>query len=122
MRKRDVQIILLVIVFALAAYGVGRVVKKDSPENYVVIHVGQQVYEVVSLDEPKTVVIDRDGKHNEIKITREGVVMHDSNCEGQDCVKQGEARLDNIDKRILGGFIICLPNEISIELVKGESK
>ena len=98
------------------------VAQKSLEEDYVVISVGLQEYKRVSLDEPQTVIIDRDGKHNEVKVTNEGVVMHSSNCESQDCIKQGDVTLENIEKRILGGWIICLPNEVTIELVKGEYK
>ncbi len=123
MKKRDLLIVLMVLGIALIGIGVNKLmVQNNSSTSYVVISVNSEEYKRVSLDEPQTVVIDQGHKHNEVKITNNGVVMAASNCENQDCVKQGEATLDNIDNRVLGGWIVCLPNEVSIELVKGEAE
>jgi len=53
---------------------------------------------------------------NTIHLTPEGVYMEDSTCEGHDCVQQGEVTLDNRDARILGNMIICLPNQVTLQL------
>ena len=57
---------------------------------------------------------------NVIHLTPHGVWMEDSTCEGHDCVKQGEVTFDNIGTRILGRFILCLPNQVSLELYSTE--
>jgi len=122
MKKRDKQIVLLVIVIAfLCLVGYKFFERENAESNYVVISVDGKEYKRVSLSEPQTVVIDQDGKHNEIEITNEGVSMHSSSCSNQNCVMQGEATLENMDNRIMGGWIVCLPNKVSIELVKGEN-
>jgi hypothetical protein len=122
MKKRDKQIVLLIIVIAfLCLVGYKFFERESSDSNYVVIALDGQEYKRVSLSEPQTVVVDHEGKHNEIEITKEGVSMHSSNCYNQNCIMQGEATLENIDERIMGGWIVCLPNGVSIELVKGES-
>ena len=46
--------------------------------------------------------------------------MEDSTCEGHDCVEQGEVTFDNIGTRILGRYILCLPNQVSLELYSTE--
>ena len=57
---------------------------------------------------------------NVIHLTPHGVWMEDSTCEGHDCVEQGEVTFDNIGTRILGRYILCLPNQVSLELYSTE--
>ena len=57
---------------------------------------------------------------NTIHLTPEGVYMEHSTCDGQDCVQQGEVTLDNRDARILGNMIICLPNQVTLQLFTTE--
>ena len=57
---------------------------------------------------------------NTIHLTPEGVYMEDSTCEGHDCVQQGEVTLDNRTDRILGNMIICLPNQVTLQLYTPE--
>ncbi len=59
-----------------------------------------------------------DGTHtlNVIHVTSEGVYMESSTCENQDCVEQGIVTFENLHSRILGRFIICLPNTVMLEL------
>jgi hypothetical protein len=57
---------------------------------------------------------------NTIHLTPEGVYMEHSTCDGQDCVQQGEVTLDNRDARILGNMIICLPNQVTLQLFTPE--
>lgn len=122
MKKRDIQIVFLIIVIAFLCLVGYKFFEGESAEsNYVVISIDGKEYKRVSLSEPQIVVIEHDGKHNEIEITSEGVSMHSSSCSNQNCVMQGEATLDNMDERIMGGWIVCLPNGVSIELVKGEN-
>ena len=53
---------------------------------------------------------------NDICVTPTGVYRKCSTCDNQDCVYQGEVTLDNMDERILGNMIICLPNQVCLEL------
>ena len=57
---------------------------------------------------------------NTIHLTPEGVYMEDSTCEGHDCVQQGVVTLDNRQERILGNMIICLPNQVTLQLFTPE--
>lgn len=43
--------------------------------------------------------------------------MHSASCKNQDCVHQGDVTLDNYNNRVLNNWIICLPNQVTIELV-----
>ncbi len=53
---------------------------------------------------------------NLIHLTPEGAYMEASTCHNQDCVEQGMVTLENRETRVLGNWIICLPNQVSIEL------
>ena len=57
---------------------------------------------------------------NVIHLTPDGVYMEDSTCANHDCIKQGEVTLENLDERILGNRIICLPNQVSLQLFTPE--
>lgn len=123
MKKRDVMIILVVLLVALVPMAISKF-SNSIPEDadYVVIYLGSEEYKRIPLSEPQIVVIDQDGLHNEVKITSNGVVMHDANCDNQDCIQQGEVTLENIEYRAMEGWIVCLPNRVSVELVKGAAK
>jgi len=57
---------------------------------------------------------------NVIHLTPEGVCMEDATCENHDCVQQGAVTLENRDGRILGNMIICLPNQVVLQLFTPE--
>ena len=57
---------------------------------------------------------------NLIHLTPNGVYMEDANCEGHDCVNQGEVTLENREERILWNMVICLPHQLSAELITRE--
>lgn len=63
-----------------------------------------------------------DGKEleNTIHLTENGVYMEHSNCDNQDCVEQGMVTIENRSRRILANMIICLPNQVSLELYTPE--
>ena len=71
-------------------------------------------------DEARTVQIVQDGVgENTVEITGEAVRMAHADCDNQDCVQMGAVTRENLELRVMGGFIICLPHRISVE-VRGE--
>lgn len=64
----------------------------------------------------KQVLPDGTESENLIHLTPEGVYMEDSTCQGHDCVDQGMVTLENREERILGNMIICLPNQVLLQL------
>ncbi len=67
--------------------------------------------------EPHTLTIAQpDGGENTVALTGSGVHMESANCEGQDCVNMGEVTEENLELRVLGGFIVCLPHKLSVEV------
>ena len=53
---------------------------------------------------------------NTIHVTPDSIWMEHSTCDNQDCVMQGTVSLDNMETRVLSNMIICLPNEVVLEL------
>ncbi len=87
-------------------------------EDTVVISVGGEEKLRVPLSQPQTVTISQpSGEENVIVVTDHGVYMERSTCRNQICVHSGNLTVDNYDLRSDGPFIICLPNQVSIELV-----
>lgn len=57
---------------------------------------------------------------NMIHLTPDGVYMESSTCENQNCVEEGVVTLENRSSRILGNMIICLPNQVTLELYSAD--
>ena len=57
-----------------------------------------------------------DGGENTVALTGEAVYMESANCDNQDCVEMGAVTRDNLELRVMGGFIICLPHRVSVEV------
>lgn len=93
--------------------------KAETVRGYVVLTVGGRQYgDPIPMDRDKIITLKQDdGKLNKVHITPETVYMEFSTCENQDCVGQGEVHVDTYKDRILGTYIICLPNNVSIEMV-----
>lgn len=66
----------------------------------------------------KLVLHQQDGREttNVICLTPEGMRMEFSSCDNQLCVEQGEVTLSNRAHRLLGNQIICLPNNVLMEM------
>lgn len=68
----------------------------------------------------RTTMADGSEFVNVLHLTPNGFRMEDANCEGHDCVNQGEVTLENRENRILWNMIICLPHQLSAELITRE--
>ena len=68
----------------------------------------------------RTTLADGSEYVNVLHLTPNGFRMEDANCEGHDCVNQGEVTLENREDRILWNMIICLPHQLSAELITRE--
>ena len=96
--------------------------KAETVRAYVVLTVGgRQHGDPIPMDRDKIITLrQEDGKINKVHITPEKVYMESSTCDNQDCVNQGEVHIDTYMDRILSTYIICLPNNVSIEMVPVE--
>lgn len=63
-----------------------------------------------------TLQVIRDGGTNTVRITPDAVYMEEADCHGQDCVKMEPVTRSNLEMRVMGGFIICLPHRLSVEV------
>jgi len=59
------------------------------------------------------------GGENTVALTGDAVYMEHADCDNQDCVNMGAVTRDNLELRVMGGFIICLPHKISVEVRDG---
>ena len=94
----------------------------EEVRGYVVINVGGRQYgDPIPMDRDKIITIKQDnGDINKIHITPEYVVMESSTCENQDCIGEGEVNVNTYKDRILSTYIICLPNQVTIEMVPAD--
>ena len=96
--------------------------KAEVVRGHVLLTVGGRQYgDPIPMDRDKIITLRQDdGKINKVHITPETVYMESSTCDNQDCVQQGEVHVDTYMDRILGCYVICLPNNVSIEMVPAE--
>ena len=59
---------------------------------------------------------------NVLHLTPEGFRMKEANCEGHDCIMEGEVTLENRETRVLWNMIICLPHQLSLEMLENFSR
>ena len=84
---------------------------------YLVVSVRGIVYEPLPLAGEGSFTLRQDETTtNTVYVTPDSVRMEHSSCDNQDCVEQGTVTLDNIKTRVLSNMIICLPNEVVLEL------
>ena len=87
---------------------------------YLVVSVAGMMYEPIPLVEEGRYSIRRGDLVNVIEVTPSSIKMHESSCDNQDCVEQGVVSLENYKDRVLQNMIICLPNEVVLELYTAE--
>ncbi len=94
----------------------------EKVRGHVVLTVGGRQYgDPIPMDRDKIITLKQeDGKINKVHITPEKVFMESSTCDNQDCVQQGEITVDNYKTRVLSTYVICLPNNVSIEFIPAE--
>ena len=93
---------------------------REAAKAFLVVQVAGQMYEPIPLYEEGRYTVTRGDYVNTIAVSPDSVWMHESSCDNQDCVLQGEVTLENRDKRVLQNMILCLPNEVILELYTPE--
>lgn len=92
--------------------------KRQPGSAYLRISVNNRMYEPIALDNDYSVDIRREGGFHNLLSVEDGVVsMMYSTCDNQQCVHQGSVSIDNRDLRALYNQIICLPNEVLLEVL-----
>lgn len=83
---------------------------------YLVVTAHGYVYEPIPLYTAGRYRITFGDNVNVVEVTEDSIRMAESTCENQDCVEQGTVTLENRSKRVLQNMIICLPNDVALEL------
>ena len=112
-KKADIVLFLI-----LAALGIAvTVMSLNGAEDGSVVQVSVdgKTYGVYSLNKNQTIEIKQDKSINKITIKDGHVQMSDSTCRNQVCVDTGE-----ISKT--SQSIVCLPNKVMVEIVRGEAQ
>ena len=57
---------------------------------------------------------------NILRMTPEGFRMTEADCEGHDCISEGEVTLENRQDRLLGNMVVCAPHRLTLYLYTPE--
>jgi len=121
MKKKDVLLILGVLLLALLAFGASRLLAPASSGATVTVYVGGEEYAKVRADDYQTITIDQgDGKVNVLVIAENDVHMESSTCKNQICVHHSPIDPQQADELLLDNWIVCLPNGVSVEVTGAE--
>ena len=88
----------------------------EHAQAYLLVTVGDAVYEPIPLVTGGRYTIKRGDHINVVEVTADSICMAESSCDNQDCVYQGVVDLENKNTRVLQNMIICLPNNVMLEL------
>ena len=117
MKKRDLIIVAAVLLVAAAGMLAVKYLSPSSVTNYAKIYVGSYLYKEVPLDQDQVIVINQGNDIvNHVEVKDGAINMVDSTCPDQQCVEQGEITPENYEDRPLRNWIVCLPNQVTIEL------
>ena len=120
--KKNLIVLAVVIVLIAAAAVVAVTQRKElapvteDSRAFLVITVAGEMYEPIALEVDGRYTITRGDMVNVVAVTKDSVTMHSSTCENQDCVLQGTVSLQNRNDRVLQNMILCMPNEVVLEL------
>lgn len=95
--------------------------EKYPAESYLLVRTANSVFAPIPLTEEGSFKIAQaDGSENIVHIGKNSFYMESSNCDNQNCVGEGEVTLENKDSRVLFNMVLCLPHELSLELLTPE--
>lgn len=118
MKKRDLLIVGVLLLIAILGTLAVKYLSPNTATNYAKIYVGSYVYKEVSLDEDQVIEVNQgDGIVNHVEVKDGSIYMMDSTCSDKQCVEQGKISAENYEDRALRNWIVCLPNQVTIELV-----
>ena len=89
------------------------------PRAWLLITVDGKSYAPYPLTKTGDYTVNQKQKNakNVIHVTPDSIRMASSTCDNQLCVTEGVVTLDNKASRVLGNYIICLPNGVTLELL-----
>lgn len=110
MRRKTLFWAVLFAVIAAAAGGYG--VLHGSAATTASVYVDGKLYDTYDLSAaviPYEVTIESEYGYNTIRVSHGAIAVSAADCEGQDCVRQGEIRDSLLP-------IVCLPHHVVIEI------
>lgn len=113
MKKKDIIIIALALLAALALYLVSQVSLGAEASVVVVTVDGEEVLRKPLAMEKRYEIAQEDGSLNVIRVEDGAVFMEEANCRDGLCIRQGKMR--NGAKTI-----VCLPHKVVVQL-KGDA-
>lgn len=117
MKKRDLLIVAALLLIAVAGMAAVKFLSPSKAAGTAKILVGNYVYKEVSLSEDQVIEIDQGNDIvNHVEVKDGAIFMADSTCPDQQCVDQGEVTMENYEERVLRNWIVCLPNQVTVEL------
>ena len=66
--------------------------------------------------EAHTLTAETGEGRNTLRLTGNAVYMESADCANHDCVGMGEVTRENLETRVMGGWIVCLPHRLSVEV------
>ena len=95
--------------------------QEQSASGYLFIILEGRIWGIEALGEERDITVDQgNGVVNVIHLQKDGFYMNSSTCDNQLCVTEGVVTLENKASRVLGNYIICLPNGVTLELLNAE--
>ena len=117
MKKRDLFIVAALLLVAVAGMAAVKFLSPNTAPGSAKLYVCSYVYQEVSLGGDPVIEIDQGNDIvNHVEIKDGAIYMSDSTCPDQQCVGQGEISMDNYEQRVLRNWIVCLPNQVTVEL------
>ena len=115
LKKADIILAAVIAIVGIAASVYLTLTDVAVKNGVVVIHQNNKIYGEYSLYEDREIEVKENDHINKITIKNGNVQMTFSNCNNQDCVKQGS--IDDSSKSI-----ICLPHKVVVEIKSDDSK
>jgi len=123
LKRQDTILIAAIVAIALAALIIPDAAHRGGAgsKGKAVIYVGDTIYKEIPLGQEQVINVEQaTGRFNEVVITEDGVYVRSASCDNHDCVKQGAVTLENYKTNALNNWIVCLPNQVAIELIVEE--
>ena len=119
MNKKTVILILIIVGIAALSFAALKLINiNQGPKKYVVIIADGKEYAKVPIDKDQIITVESSHGKNVIEIVSSSVHMLEASCPDQVCKGFGYIYQD--DANSVFKKIICLPNEVLVEVVSDE--
>ena len=108
---------IIMVFAALALCALGLLAFRGGGGDMVKVYLDGELYREAPLVQEGTIRVEQqDGSVNVIRIGEGAAWMESSTCKNQLCVEQGRLYPGGADTGAGDGWIICLPNRVTVEL------